>query len=109
MAASASLLVADDRACRASLSDIISDLGYEVGVASDGPTALEQARRRPYGLALLDCKMPGINGVELSSHLKRLRTDAVGVRVTAYAADTTLRPVDFSHLIPLIEEVAGTP
>ena len=46
----------------------------------------------------------------------------MGVLVTAYAADATLRaaeeagirrvlpkPVDFGRLIPLIEEVAGTP
>jgi CheY-like chemotaxis protein len=92
MAASAILLVDDDRDSCASLSDIISDLGDPVGVAYDGPTALERARRQPYGLALLDCKMPGINGVELSSHLKRLRTDTVGVLVTASAADATLRP-----------------
>jgi hypothetical protein len=67
MAASAILLVADDRDSCASRSDIISDLGYPVGVASDGPTALERARRQPSGLALLDDKMPGINGVELNS------------------------------------------
>jgi DNA-binding response OmpR family regulator len=80
MAASAILLVDDDRDCCASRLDIISDLGYPVGVAYDGPTALEQARRQSYGLALL-----------------------------AFAADATLPPVDFSHLLRLIEEVAGTP
>jgi hypothetical protein len=80
MAASASLLVADDRDRCASLSDITSDLGYQVGVADDGPTALGPARRQPSGLGLL-----------------------------AVAADATLLPADFSHLIPLIEEVAGTP
>jgi CheY-like chemotaxis protein len=40
MAASAIVLVDDDRDTCASLSDIISDLGYQVGVAYDGPTAL---------------------------------------------------------------------
>jgi CheY-like chemotaxis protein len=122
MAASAILLVDDERDCCASLSDIISDLGYEVGVAYDGPSALELSRRRPYGLALLDYKMPGMTGVELYGHLKQVRADTVGVLVTAFAADTTLqaaaqagirqvlaKPVDFGHLIPLIEEVAGTP
>jgi CheY-like chemotaxis protein len=122
MAASTILVVDDDRDTCASLSDIISDLGYSVDVAYDGPAALELSRSHPYGLALLDYKMPGMDGVELYGHLKRVRADTVGVLVTAYAADATLRaaaeagirrvlpkPVEFGHLIPLIEEVAGSP
>jgi CheY-like chemotaxis protein len=122
MAAAAMLLVDDDRDSCASLSDIITDLGYQVAVAYDGPTALELSRRRPYGLALLDYKMPGMTGVELYGRLKHVRADTVGVLVTAFAADATLqaasaagirrvlpKPVNFGHLIPPIEEVAGTP
>jgi CheY-like chemotaxis protein len=122
MAASAILVVDDEPDTCASLSDIISDLGYRVDTACDGPAALDLSRRRPYGLALLDYKMPGMDGVELYGHLKRVRADTVGVLVTAYAADATVRaaaeagfrrvlpkPVDFDYLIPLIEEVAGTP
>jgi CheY-like chemotaxis protein len=122
MAASAILLVDDDQDTCASLSDIISDLGYRVDVAYDGPAALELSRRHPYGLALLDYKMPGMDGVELYRHIKRLRADTVGILVTAFAADDTIhsaagagfrrvlpKPVDFGRLLPLIEEVAGTP
>jgi CheY-like chemotaxis protein len=35
-------------------------------VAYDGPAALELSRRHPYGLALLDYKMQGMDGVELA-------------------------------------------
>src|SRR3954447_5695095 len=66
MAASALLLVDDDHDTCPSLSDVISDLGYRVGVAYDAPAALELPRQPPYGLALLDYKMPpGMGGVEL--------------------------------------------
>jgi CheY-like chemotaxis protein len=122
MAASAILLVDDDHDTCASLSDVISDLGYRVDVAHDGPAALELCRRQPYGLAVLDYKLPGMDGVELYGHLKRVRADTVGVLVTAFAADATAqaaaragirqvlpKPVSFGRLIPLIEEVAGTP
>jgi CheY-like chemotaxis protein len=122
MAASALLVLDDEPDTCASLSDILSDLGYRVDVAYDGPAALELSRRHPYGLALLDYTMPGMDGVELYGHLKRVRADTVGVLVTAYAADATVRaavragirrvlpkPVDFRHLLPLVEEVAGTP
>ena len=121
MAATAILVVDDDQDTCASLSDIITDLGYRVDVAYDGPTALDLSRRRPYGLALLDYKMPGMTGVGLYGRLKQVCAETVGVLVTAFAAEDTLRaaakagirrvlpkPVDFGHLIPLIEEVAGT-
>jgi CheY-like chemotaxis protein len=121
MAASAILLVDDDPDTCASLSDIISDLGYRVDVADDGPAALELPRRHPYGLAFLDYKMQGTDGVELCGHLKRVHADTVGVPVTAFADDATAhaasragirqvlsKAVEFGRLIPLIEEVGGT-
>ncbi len=122
MSASSILLVDDDRDTCASMSDVISDLGYRVDMAFDGPGALALAQRQGYGLALLDYKLPGMDGVELYCHIKRLRADTVGVLVTAFAADGTLKaaigagirrvlpkPVDFGCLLPLIEEVVGRP
>ncbi len=122
MAASAILVVDDEQDTCASLSDIISELGYRVDVAYDGPGALALCRQQPYGLALLDYRMPGMNGVELYSRLKQLQADTVGVLVTGFAANETLqaavragmhrvvsKPIDFGNLIPLIEEAAGTP
>jgi len=63
-----------------------------------------------------------MDGVERYGHLKRVRADTVGVLVTGFAADDAMqaanragirrvlpKPADFGHLIPLIEEVAGTP
>jgi CheY-like chemotaxis protein len=122
MVASSILLVDDDRDTCASLSDVISDMGYHVDVAYDGPAALQLTKRHGYGLALLDFKLPGMNGVEHYCHIKRVRADTVGILVTAFAADGTLKaavgagirrvlakPVDFGSLLPLIEEVAGRP
>ena len=122
MAASPILLVDDDQDICASLSDVISDLGYQVDVAYDGPTALGLTEGRSYGLALLDYKLPGMDGVELYCRLRRVRADTVGVLVTAFAADSTAlaaagagirhvlpKPVDFDRLIPLIEKVVGRP
>jgi two-component system, NtrC family, response regulator HydG len=122
MAASALLLVDDAHDPCAILSDILSDLGYRVDGAYDGPTALELSERNLYRLALLDYQMPGMDDLELYGHRKQVRADTLGVLVTAFAADATIqeanqagirrilpKPVDFGHLIPLIEKVAGTP
>jgi DNA-binding response OmpR family regulator len=61
MAASAILLVDDDQDTCACLSDIISDLGFRVDVAYDGPAGLDLSRRQPYGLALVGYKLPGMS------------------------------------------------
>jgi CheY-like chemotaxis protein len=93
----------------------------DMDVASDGPAALELSRRHPHGLAFLDYKMQGMDGAELCCPLKRVHADTVGLLVTAFAAATARaagragirqalsRPAESDRLIPLIEEVAGTP
>jgi CheY-like chemotaxis protein len=120
MAASAILLVDDDHDTCASLSDLISDLGCRVGVAHDGPAPLDQSRRPPSGPTALDSKMPGMDGGELSGHLRHVRANTVGAPVAVFAAAATVqapdragtrralpKPVDFGRLIPPIEEVTG--
>lgn len=122
MAASSILVVDDDRDTCASMSDVIADLGYTVDVAYDSQAALELFKRQSYRLALLDYKMPGMNGVELYRHLKAEGVETVGVLVTAFAANETIndaieagirqvlpKPVDFARLVPIIKETAGKP
>jgi CheY-like chemotaxis protein len=59
----------------------------DVDAASDGPAVLELSRHHPYGLAVLDFKMQGVDGVKLCGHLKPGHADTVGVLVTAFAAE----------------------
>ena len=67
------------------MADIFSDLGYEVDVAHEGTAALELVRRRPYDVALLDLKMPGMDGLTLYREIKKLQSGMVAFLVTAYA------------------------
>jgi len=118
-----SILVVDDEAdtC-ANLSDIFTELGFHVDVAYDGPSALELIRKRPYDVALLDLKMPGMDGLELYHRIKELRADTVAMIVTAYTSDATARaalnagawriipkPVDPQNLLHLVEEAMDQP
>jgi DNA-binding response OmpR family regulator len=120
---SPSILVVDDDVdtCR-NLSDILTDLGYRVDVAHDGPSALELVRRNPYDVALLDYKMPGMDGVTLYRAVKKQRAGTVAIVVTAYASAATTeealqagawrvlpKPVDFPKLLGLVEEAVGQP
>ncbi len=120
---SRSILVVDDEpdTC-ANLSDILTDLGFHVDVAADGPSALKLVRQRPYDVALLDLKMPGMDGLELYRRIKEIRAGTVAIIVTAYATDATARaaldagawrivskPVDPRQLLRLVEEAMGRP
>ncbi len=68
------LVVDDSLTTRMLEQSILESAGYEVDCAVSGEEALEKARRRRYGLFLVDIEMPGIDGYEL---LERLRADPV--------------------------------
>jgi CheY-like chemotaxis protein len=121
--ASASILVVDDEVdtCR-NLSDILTDLGYHVDTAFDGFAALELARKKCYDIALLDLKMPGMDGLTLYRELRKICSKTVAIVVTAYASKATAeealaagawqvlsKPVDFPRLLELVEEALGQP
>lgn len=116
------LLVDDDVDICRNLSDILSDLGYEVDFAHDGPSALEMVRRKTYDVALLDLKMPGMDGLTLYREIKKHNAGTVALLVTAYAGPATTeeaisagawkvvpKPVDFSRLLGMINEALGQP
>jgi two-component system, NtrC family, response regulator HydG len=116
------LVVDDDRDICRNLSDIMTDLGCEVDYAHDGLSAIELVQRRPYEIALLDLKMPGMDGLTLYQEIKKRRAGTVSLLVTAYASPATTllalaagawkvvsKPVDFRSLLALIDEALGQP
>jgi two-component system response regulator HydG len=119
----ASILVVDDEVdtCQ-NLSDILTDLGYRVDVANDGPSALKKVRRNAYDVALLDLKMPGMDGLTLYREIKKLRGGTVAIIVSAYASTETAeeamalgalqvlpKPTDFPKLLALVGEAVDQP
>lgn len=118
-----SILVVDDEVdtCQ-NLADILEDLDYDVDVAHDGPSALELVRRKAYDVALLDLRMPGMDGLTLYRKIREEQAGMVALVVTAYATTETAeealdagawqvlaKPVDFSRLLPLVEDAIRQP
>jgi DNA-binding response OmpR family regulator len=118
-----SVLVVDDEPdlC-VNMADILGDLGYRVDTAHDGPSALELVRRTPYDVALLDLRMPGMDGLELYHRIKELRAGTIAIVVTAFATTATTqkalaagawgvlpKPVDLPSLLRLVEQAIDRP
>ena len=64
-------LVDDDRNILASVSMALEAEGFEVHAYTDGREALENLGRKPVDLAILDIKMPRMDGMELLEKLRR--------------------------------------
>lgn len=116
------LVVDDDHDICRNLSDILIDLGYRVDAAHDGPSALELVRERAYDIALLDYKMPGMDGLTLYREINKQRAGVVSLLVTAYASPATTdealsagawkvvpKPVDFRRLLGYLDEAMDQP
>ncbi len=72
--ASAIALVDDDENILASLTAALEDEGYTVDTYNDGVEALDGIGKRPVDLAILDIKMPRMDGMELLGELRRKGT-----------------------------------
>jgi two-component system alkaline phosphatase synthesis response regulator PhoP len=79
------LVVEDDATLRQALRFNLAREGYEVGVATNGPEALEAVRGRRPDLVLLDVMLPGMSGVEV---LRVMRQEGIDTPVIIVSAKT---------------------
>jgi DNA-binding response OmpR family regulator len=64
------LLVEDDEILREALAFNLSRQGYEVREASEGQQAIDEARRTPPDLIILDVMLPGLDGLSVCRILR---------------------------------------
>ena len=109
------LLVDDDRVVLATLADGLRDAGYQIDAAASGREAIELAAKAPFDLAILDVRMPEMDGIELAQYLRE-HTQVPVLFLSAYgelalvrracehgAVGYVLKPIDIPQLVPPIE------
>jgi len=119
------ILVVDDYIVQQRvLRQVLSSVGYQVIVASDGTEALEYLAQSPVSLVILDIALPDLDGIEV---LLRIRADAAlanlpvvmltasgsdDVKIAARRAGATAflsKPASSHEVIRMVQSLIGEP
>ncbi|MDH5689907.1 MAG: response regulator [Candidatus Bathyarchaeota archaeon] len=111
------LIVEDDKNIRETMKNILQQKGYETDTAKTGREAEQKAKAKIYNLALLDIKLPDMEGTQLLAKLHENTPKMVKIMVTGYpslenamealnqGADAYVtKPVKPEKLLALIKE-----
>ena len=111
------LVVDDERAVRSSLKEILEQEGHQVITAASGEEALLTPDQSNFDLILVDLKMEGIDGLQVTMEAKERAPDTVVIILTAYgtldsaigalrygAHDYLLKPCKVEEIIASVEE-----
>jgi AmiR/NasT family two-component response regulator len=113
------LLAEDESIIRMGLRRILEEAGHHIVAAPDGRTAVKLARQTGPDLAILDIKMPGLDGLEVARQIfarrplpivvltaygdRELVEQAAGLPILAYL----IKPVDEQELLATLEVVTA--
>jgi DNA-binding NtrC family response regulator len=112
------LVIDDDESIRTTLTAILEDEGYEVDMAENGTEAIEKSNTDIYRVALIDFRLPDMEGTELLTALKETTPKMAKIMVTGYPtiqnaiecvnkhADAYfVKPVDYDKLLNTIRSL----
>ena len=86
----ARILVADDEeSMRFLLREVMTREGYEVVTASNGQEAVDQVRAQEFDLAILDVKMPQMDGITALREIRAIRPQLTVLMMTAFGGTQT--------------------
>jgi len=114
----ASILIVDDNeGILETLSAILEEKGYRTDTAKNGREAIEKSKVNFYNMALLDIKLPDIEGTKLLTKIEETTPRMVKIMVTGYAALENavealnlgadayiMKPVDPENLLEIVNE-----
>ena len=101
------LIVDDDEAILRNLERILSLEGYETDTARTGREAIEKTRRNFYNLALLDIKLPDMEGTELLRKMHETFPEMIKIMVTGYPdLENAIKSLNFGADAYLIKPVS---
>jgi len=112
-----SILVVDDELLiRDLLYDFFTSQGWDIAVAESGDKALEMTRARKFDLVLTDVKMPEMDGLALTGHIRQSFPNMPIVLMTGFPSvdsavaalrnkvdDYVIKPFNINQLYKVLE------
>ncbi len=111
------LVVDDDATVRKSLSSILSQEGYLVETVENGKQAIRASEKTRFDVALIDTKLPDMEGTELLHRLEEKQPHMVKIIITGFptlenamktinegADGYILKPFDIEKLLEMIKK-----
>ena len=99
------LIIDDADSVLKMVTHLLTDAGFRAAVASDGFQGFKMAIEDPPDVILMDIDLPGMDGVEATSHLKR-HAATKNIPIIAFTGQTLLATPDrirargFSDIVP---------
>jgi DNA-binding NtrC family response regulator len=111
------LVVDDDETIRKVLATILEEKGYAVDMAESGQEAINKSGEKSYNLALIDIRLPDMEGIEVLTRIKDTVPKIRKIIVTGYpslqnsvealnkGADAyIMKPFDMNKVLETISE-----
>lgn len=114
------LVVDDDYGTCESLKDILEKKNYKIGVAYSGEQAIHIAEKNEIDIALIDVKLPVLNGLETYLRIKKNNPDITAIMITGYRQTTKelikeamgksaytclYKPLDMDKLVTVLNDI----
>jgi two-component system response regulator HydG len=112
------LIAEDEEILRTNLVELLAGAGYVVDGVGDGAAALARIADGDYALAIVDLRMPHLDGMGLLTRIVATRPETLVLIMTAYASiesavealhlgahDYLLKPVVFEDLLKRVENL----
>jgi DNA-binding NtrC family response regulator len=107
------LVIDDEKNIRLTFSETLAQMGFDTRTASSGEEALTKLQDAEFALALLDFRMPGMDGIEVLRHIREGYPKVLVIIITAHGTIGSaveamkLGAVDFIQKPCTPEEIRG--
>jgi DNA-binding NtrC family response regulator len=80
------LFADDEKSLQEVMRSELPRLGHDITICPDGKSAVKALEKATFDLAILDLKMPGLDGIEVLTHLKQVSPDTEAVMMTGHGS-----------------------
>ena len=111
------LVIDDDEGIRKVVAEALKSDGYLVDTATNGKEAVEKSRTNFYNLALIDIRLPDMEGTKLLTSMKQTIPEMIKIILTGYPAlqnaidavnngahGYLVKPINMDELLRTVEE-----